>query len=61
MKQYEYVRIHVDSFFGTASEKHRAVIDEYAAKGWRYAGYIPVRVTGHGVVTDLDLIFERDC
>ena len=34
------------------------IIDEYAAKGYRYVGYIPVEMTGHGQILEMDLIFE---
>lgn len=41
MKAYEYVNIHIGKFVGAGSEAHRAIIDEYAARGYRYVGYIP--------------------
>ena len=37
MKQYEYVSVHIGKLFGAASEEHREIINNYAAKGWRYA------------------------
>ena len=41
MKQYEYVSVHIGKLFGAASEEHREIINDYAAKGWRYVGFIP--------------------
>ena len=38
MKKYEYVRLRIGKFIGAKSEEHRAVIDDYAARGWRYVG-----------------------
>jgi len=40
-------------------EDHRAVIDEYAAKGYRYVGWFPLR---SGSITEdkVDHIFEKD-
>lgn len=38
MKQYEYVSVHIGKLFGAASEEHREIINDYAAKGWRYVG-----------------------
>lgn len=60
MKKYEYVQVHVGKFIGAKSEEHRQIIDAYAAKGYRYAGYIPVNMTDYGKIKDMDLIFERD-
>ena len=40
--------------------EHRQIIDQYAAKGYRYVGYIPTDITGHGVIRQVDLIFEID-
>jgi len=34
------------------------LIDEYAAKGYRYVGFIPVNMTDYGKIKDVDLIFE---
>ena len=60
MKAYEYVNIHIGKFVGAGSEAHRAIIDEYAARGYRYVGYIPTNINNYGKITDLDLVFERD-
>ena len=60
MKAYEYVNIHIGKFVGAGSEVHLAIIDEYAAKGYRYVGYIPTNINNYGKITDLDLVFERD-
>ena len=61
MKKYEYVKIHMNGFFDSEQEEHRKIIDEYAEKGYRYAGYIPVYIDMDGKLKDLDLIFEIDC
>ena len=60
MKKYEYVNINIDGFLGSGSEEHRQIIDEYAAKGYRYVGYIPTDITAHGKIVEMDLIFEID-
>lgn len=60
MKQYEYVRIQNEKWIGAQSEGHREVIDEYAAKGYRYVGFLPVVINDYGKIRDMDLIFERD-
>ena len=61
MKRYEYVNIHIGKFCVAKSEEHRAIIDEYAAKGYRYVGYIPTNISDYGKIKDMDLVFEIDC
>ena len=58
MKRYEYVKIDINTFFGAGSEEHRKIIDEYAAKGYRYVGFVPTDMNGHGKILAIDLIFE---
>ena len=60
MKKYEYVRLRIGKFIGAKSEGHRAVIDDYAARGWRYVGYIPASINDYGKIVQLDLVFEQD-
>ncbi len=62
--KYEYVTIKTvgKGFFSNKTSEHRAVIDEYAAKGYRYAGWFPVKSSNmlEGVIEEVDLIFEKD-
>ena len=37
------------------------IIDEYAAKGYRYVGYSPTNISDYGKIKDMDLVFEIDC
>lgn len=60
MKKYEYVKVTIAKFMGSRSEEHRQIIDEYAAKGYRYVGYISTEMTGHGQILEMDLVFEID-
>lgn len=60
MKQYAYVKVHTGRFIGAVSEEHRRIIDEYAAKGYRYVGFIPTKMSDYGKMVDMDLIFEKD-
>ena len=60
MKTYEYVRIHISKFIGAKSEGHRQIIDDYAARGYRYVGYIPTDLSDYGKKKAMDLIYERD-
>ncbi|MBR2675282.1 MAG: DUF4177 domain-containing protein [Solobacterium sp.] len=60
MKEYKYISLNIDRFFNSKSEDHRAIIDEEARKGYRYAGYIPTLITDYGRIKTIDLIFESD-
>ena len=60
MKKYEYVNVNIQKFIGSRSEEHRQIIDEYASKGYKYVGYIPTEMTGHGQILMMDLVFEID-
>jgi len=65
MKKYEYryERVQVTlKFLGLTDimERHRRIIDDYGAQGWRYAGNIPVMTTAEGRPVEFDLIFERE-
>lgn len=61
MKKYEYVSVHVGKgIFGSKIEEHRKIIDEYAANGYRYAGYVPILMDSNGKLYEIDLIFERE-
>ena len=60
MKKYEYVNIKIGKFIGSKSEEHREIIDKYAAKGFKYVGYIPTKITDYGRITEMDLIFESE-
>lgn len=61
-KKYEFVTVKAENnpvkdavFFG-----HRKVIEEYAQKGYEFAGYVPVRFGPSGKTVEIDLIFELE-
>ncbi len=62
--KYEFVTIKTvgKGFFSNKTSEHRSVIEEYAAKGYRYAGWFPVKSSNmlEGVIEEVDLIFEKD-
>ena len=60
MRRYEYVNVSISKFLISKSEKHRKIIDDYAAKGYRFVGYIPTEITGHGQILSIDLVFESE-
>lgn len=62
MKKYEYVSLSVKNNVvkDAVLTGHKEVINEYAAKGYGYIGYIPTRIGPSGKIIDIDLIFETE-
>ena len=59
MYEYKYVDLLSEGVSASRFEEHRAIIDKYAAQGWRYVGYLPTKISMGGVLGNIDLIFER--
>ncbi|WP_201715698.1 DUF4177 domain-containing protein [Rossellomorea arthrocnemi] len=57
MYEYAYVQTSLGGFF--TEPKHREIIEEYAADGWRLVQVLPLKYNGHGKPTDYEIIFER--
>lgn len=53
--------INSSQFAGAKSEKHLALIDEYAQKGCTYVSFIPTDISEYGKIMKMDLFFEIDC
>ena len=60
MKKYTYVTLETTTFLNFEIDGHREIIDQYAKMGYRYVGFIPINFSGHGVIRQIDLIFETD-
>ena len=63
MKKYEYVGVSYktkDLVFVGIGADHRAIIDEYAAKGYRFVGSIVTEMDNNARIRAIDLVFERD-
>ena len=63
MKTYAYVTISTKTgLLSTKNTAHRDIIDEYAAKGYRYVGWFPSKMSNmlSGVLEEIELIFEAD-
>jgi len=58
MVKYVYVSVKSNRLIGSEFTEHREIIDEYAKAGYRYIGYIPTKITDHGKLKAVDLIFE---
>ena len=52
--KYEYKTVKAQrNMFGNIFEEHRKVIDDMAKNGYRYIGYIPVKLVGYGIYNRL--------
>lgn len=40
-------------------EEHKKVIEEKAAEGYRYSGFVPVKMGPSGKILSVDLIFQK--
>jgi len=60
MKRYEFVQVHVNGCDASDTSGHRHLILVYAAKGYKYAGFVPTNISENGKIEDIDLIFEKD-
>lgn len=58
MYKYHYERVKTSRFIGAILEEHRSIIDRMANIGYKYVGFIPVRMTDYGKIKEADLIFE---
>lgn len=67
MYKYEYVSVSAEmegylaKFNNVLSlSDYREIIDQKAAQGWRYVGWMPTRESMKGYLRELDLIFEKE-
>jgi len=58
MVRYEYIKINSEAIMSSKFTQHRNIIDEFAKKGYKYIGFIPIKQYGHGMIREIDLIFE---
>ena len=62
--KYEYVTLKTigNGLLSNKTRQHREIIDEYAAKGYRYVGWFPTKSSNvlDGVIEEVDLIFEKE-
>lgn len=59
MIKYEYVTVESTGYWCPKIEKYRQIIDKYAKDGYRYAGFVPVKVGYYGNLKSIDLVFEK--
>ena len=66
MFEYSYERIEVSfsgwEFFGSAvreTDDYKRVIQKKAQEGWRFVTWIPVKQKAEGIITAIDLVFEK--
>ena len=59
MYEYKYVSVDRKGWIFSGFQGYREIIDQAAAQGWRYTGWVPLDIT-NGALTQIDLIFERE-
>ena len=59
MYQYKYVPVDREGWIFSGFQGYQAAINQEAAQGWRYVGWVPVDITS-GAMTRIDLVFERE-
>ena len=60
MKEYLFVAVNINEFFGSHCDVHRRIIDEKAQLGYRYVGFVPTDISDYGKIKCMALVFERD-
>lgn len=56
--KYIYVKAKTEGFFNGSD--HRELIDKYSRDGRRFITAIPTDFSGHGVIKEFDLVFEKE-
>ena len=60
--RYEFVKVQTvgKGLLSNKTSAHRDIIQDYAAKGYRYVGWFPTSSSNllSGVIEEIDLIFE---
>lgn len=61
MSKYEFFKIECENRKTTTSELkgHQEIINAYADKGYKYAGFIPIKMGPSGKILTMELIFEK--
>ncbi|WBW98415.1 DUF4177 domain-containing protein [Oceanirhabdus sp. W0125-5] len=57
---YKYIYVSADTQGLFTVSNHRELIDKYSSEGWRFIAAIPTVFTGHGVIKQFDLVFEKE-
>lgn len=64
MRKYEYVSVDYNKrevfIVGFGISEHREIIDDYAARGYRYVDSIITEVDSNARIRKIDLVFEKD-
>ena len=62
MKNYEFVNVvFKNNYVANATMgEHRKIIADYAAKGYKYVGFVPTKQGPSGKIVEADLIFETE-
>lgn len=57
----EFVRVEFDNNPVANAEltKHREIIKDYAKKGFKFSGFVPVKIGPSGKILAIDLVFSK--
>ena len=62
MYEYEFANVTLEKhgiIRKAKSTQHQEIINTYAKKGFRYAGFIPTQIDETGIMLGMDLILEK--
>ena len=61
MIETRFERIVMDGFFRLGSDIDiRGLIKNYAAAGYRFCGMVPAVIEGHGIIMEMELVFQKE-
>lgn len=60
MYEYKYVPAQATGVMAVEFKDRREIIDQLAAQGWRYVGWMPAKLGAYGAIAHIDLVFERE-
>ncbi len=59
MEKFKFVPVKFSSIISIGLNGHQRLIERYAKEGYDYKGYVPVKQTETGAITEIELIFEK--
>ncbi|CAM3570141.1 MULTISPECIES: DUF4177 domain-containing protein [Saccharibacillus] len=59
MYEYKFVKVELSSFKRDPKEPYHDIVHQYAAEGWRLNQIFAPAISGYGIATFYELIFER--
>ncbi len=57
--KFERIELRNSPAFNAETEEHRQIIEKYAAEGYGYKGFLPVKIGPSGKILTVDLVFQK--